>query len=1119
MDLLIKMSFFNPRPLYTYSANEKGLFVGFSNRKDFFRANDGKGDALALYGLLAMRMLAESGSAEFNEEQYGIFLPSGEAVRLDEDVRNRFILPPPWLGHFKLKTDHYPQHNKFNVYIHLVDETGAELQYWNRNGPLLTAKKSTFLLDEAQYAAVTSFQQWQIIPAKTEIDNWRLIANLREAERIGCPIDLRPYREEWPVEVAMEVTVCVTDDGESGGLALTPQIDDSTGCVSSSQIKNWGKASPSDVGKGIVRAGSKIVLLSESQRDWAKSILDSPKVPVAEKASFLANPNRWLIENVLIGQAGEFSLRVLGLDYWKNLPLGTQTPSEIDWFDPEEDTNGGGSEPSNPPQGKEKIVVAKIADNIEIDYGKSKNLSEFACDFDPDFQRYLRKPKTHQREAIEFLLKAARCAWMCPPMEGGGALLADDMGLGKTYAVLVFLAEWLRHVEEKEKNPSPATLIVAPLTLIENWKNEIKKTFSDSLCIFNRIVDLHPDYDLRKYRTHNQQEDICERNADGKLVLKRPALIYGQRNQESLDMPGSLVFVTYDTLRRYRLSLAQCEWGVVVFDEAQAIKNPNAIQTITAKSLKARFRLAMTGTPIENSLRDFWCLFDMAEPDLLKTWREFEAKFIKPLHDKTENPIQVLDRLKQASHPFMLRRMKEDILEGLPQKTVILRSEKRFTEFDPRVQSVMEGKQLEVYESARASGISTANSTLTETERKNCFLSALWALRRATLHPSLAGGGEIPIGKNAKEAIRILHESAKTRKLLEILEEIKRKKEKVLIFAIQRKLQTGLAANLQKIYEFYIPIINGDTPTIEANNSGKSRLALLKNFIPQEDGSANFDKFEIAILSPIAAGVGLTLTRANHVIHLERHWNPAKEAQATDRIYRIGQEKNVCVWIPILRHPTIASFDENLNCLIEKKANLHHALSIPEAVTDHEIFEASFRNAENARVENLHTLDPDDIKSLSGFFFEALVAEIFSREGAKEVILTAEGNDHGCDVIVIDEKGNSGRNLLIQCKHQDKIGGDMPVREIVSSRWYYEDKMKISFNLMVVTSAKKISSDLLRAAQGQGVDVRDFSWINERIHTLKISRSDIITREGLRTSNLHFMEEAKYPKGGGVVRF
>ena len=217
-----------------------------------------------------------------------------------------------------------------------------------------------------------------------------------------------------------------------------------------------------------------------------------------------------------------------------------------------------------------------------------------------------------------------------PELIVNGALLADDMGLGKTYIALVAMSEVYKLPELKNETKKPA-LIVAPLSLIENWIDESNKTYQDSP--FRDIVVLQSNADLKKYKikgasTETKQAVSQDSSLDSEGI--RYSLKVGKNfGNERLDLPERLVVTTYQTLRDYQFSLCKIDWQLVIFDEAQNIKNPNAMQTRAAKGLKANFKLLATGTPVENSLTDYWCLLDTAQPGLLGSYQEFRKSVYK----------------------------------------------------------------------------------------------------------------------------------------------------------------------------------------------------------------------------------------------------------------------------------------------------------------------------------------------------------------------------------------------------------------------------------------------------------------------------------------------------------
>ncbi|WP_160169833.1 DEAD/DEAH box helicase [Marinospirillum insulare] len=557
-----------------------------------------------------------------------------------------------------------------------------------------------------------------------------------------------------------------------------------------------------------------------------------------------------------------------------------------------------------------------------------------------------RKPFKHQELGVEWavdLITKAINPVGITNEKIQGALLADDMGLGKTYMSLIAIAEYYRLLSSLNKTCKPI-LVVAPLSLLENWKDEVAHTFINSP--FLDIKILQPGKDLKDFRVEGVQRESAQlqetlaNNEDFDGKIKYALKIGSNAGIDRLDLPKRLVLTSYDTLRSYQFSLCKVDWGLVFFDEAQNIKNPNTIQTRAAKALKADFKMLVTGTPVENSLADYWCLLDTAQPDLLGDWKVFRENWVSPIvnaipEERHDIRLEVGARLHQATGNFMLRRTKEEELTGLPRKKFyigkLLQESASNIELMPSIGLTMKGEQLKVYDQT----LKNYQQGLDADDSKNSALTTLAALRNITLHPNLNGASfnsEGVVG-NAKA---FMDASAKLLALNSILEIIKTKQEKVIVFLINKKMQLLLKQALDEIYKLNIDIVNGDTKAVaDKKNDSMTRKGIIQKFEKKEG-------FNIIIMSPIAAGVGLTIVGANHVVHLERHWNPAKEAQATDRVYRIGQTKNVHIYYPFSLHATKPSFDEHLALLLDRKHLLKEAVISPEPVNEEEVISSLF---------------------------------------------------------------------------------------------------------------------------------------------------------------------------------
>jgi superfamily II DNA or RNA helicase len=425
---------------------------------------------------------------------------------------------------------------------------------------------------------------------------------------------------------------------------------------------------------------------------------------------------------------------------------------------------------------------------------------------------------------------------------GLGACLADDMGLGKTIQVLSLLL-----VEKSAGQPS---LLVAPASLLGNWKAEIEK-FAPSL---NAAI-LHPS----AMPADQIKQFSAEQAADFDLVI-----------------------TSYGSLLRMP-SLAETSWRFVILDEAQAIKNPAARQTKAAKALRAKARIALTGTPVENHLGDLWSIFDFINPGLLGNAKQF-SRYAKSLAERTQNPY---GPLRELVRPYILRRMKTDksVIADLPDKTEI----KALCGLTRRQTALYAQAVAELEERLReADGI----------ERKGVVLAMLMRLKQICNHPS----------QWLNDAVWAEEDSGKWSRLREIAEVVAAKQEKMLVFTQFREMTGPLAAFLGQIFGRPGLVLHGDTAV-------KSRKSLVQRF--QEDETVPF-----FVLSLKAGGSGLTLTAASHVVHVDRWWNPAVENQATDRAFRIGQKKNVLVHKFICR----GTVEEKIDALIDSKQGLSNEL-------------------------------------------------------------------------------------------------------------------------------------------------------------------------------------------------
>ena len=432
-----------------------------------------------------------------------------------------------------------------------------------------------------------------------------------------------------------------------------------------------------------------------------------------------------------------------------------------------------------------------------------------------------------------------------------GACLADDMGLGKTIQLLAFL----QHLKAEGELKRPV-LLVAPTSVLTNWKREAA-SFTPELAV---------------------REHYGPRRPSSEAALKKA-------------LAGvDLLLTSYGLLQRDSELLESIDWQGMVIDEAQAIKNPMAKQSQAARDLarprkQSRFRIALTGTPVENRVSELWALMDFLNPRVLGDEAFFRQRYRLPI--ERYGDMSSLRDLKARVGPFILRRLKTDqsIISDLPEKVEL----REWVGLSP--------EQVKLYRKTVDDSLEAiARAPLGQ--RHGQVLALLTRLKQICNHPALALKEEdVDAGFAAR--------SAKVQRLEEILEEVIEAEDRALLFTQFAEWGHLLQRHLQRRWRQEVPFLHG-------GSSKSERQAMVDRF--QEDPRGP----QLFLLSLKAGGVGLNLTRASHVFHIDRWWNPAVENQATDRAYRIGQTNRVMV------HKFIASgtVEERIDRMIHEKSKL-----------------------------------------------------------------------------------------------------------------------------------------------------------------------------------------------------
>ncbi|MDF1721110.1 MAG: SNF2-related protein [Minwuia sp.] len=631
-------------------------------------------------------------------------------------------------------------------------------------------------------------------------------------------------------------------------------------------------------------------------------------------------------------------------------------------------------------------------------------------------EQLLSEPLPHQEKGIAALIEA----WRSPLP---GFLQADDQGLGKTFQTLAFLA-WLRNQQTLDRDASPMSglpiLIVAPTSLLRTWEQEARTHLRPGA-----LGELFPVYGnhLKSLRTGAGKE-----LDDGRPRLDLSRL---QSSGAGSGERGWWVLTTYETLANYQHSFHAIPFAVVVFDEIQKIKNPATINAQAAKSVQADFRIGLTGTPIENHVADLWAIMDAITPGRLVSMKDFARHYgvvtedsMKDLHARLFEPQE---HNGSSFPPLAIRRMKEGSLEGLMRK-------------DFRIYPVdMPTEQMEAYDSVREKLRDGA---------KGSALKLLHHIRSVSLHHQSGRGFN-------GSPDDFISGSARLATLFELLDHIEALGERALVFIEDRDMQYRIAELIRSRFGLaQVRIINGQT-TIPRR---QAHVEAFQHHLAQDRG------FDVMVLGPKAAGVGLTLTAATHVIHLSRWWNPAVEEQCNDRIYRIGQKRDVTIHLPMAVHPghKEKSFDCILNELMKRKRLLARAALWPPTDQDSDV---------EVLMSGLSGSSPLDLTEIDGFDwqrFEQWVLDQCAKTGEWDCFETRASGDGGADV-VLKHRQRPDSWSIIQVKHSgrtDRKLGRSAVEDTLRARASWN---KPNPQLAVVTNIREFDEEAMKLARAENV--------------------------------------------------
>lgn len=865
---------------------------------------------------LPLATLVDNGYAYASKE--GCLLPYENIYLLDEDERILLGVPQPYdkamrlVGTSMLNLSDFEYKVEFLTYV-----PDGELIVCERGGNILVKGRDKYLLNEAQYALLNRVDAFNSTPEedKTTDYNLRCFAEIKAlAEQAGCQLD--SYLENENVYAPERIKIEIGRDDE--GFTVEPAVDIEENDKFQTYFDKMRKVQAQYPVQRENGERVRIVLNKEQKENlhYLKEQCGKHKTR-EEIQKMIEQPTEYFDPNA-------FDLSELYSD--RVIEIGVYKPKFYPFICPYKSCWIAGATVETPQNGTTKVTInseeelEKLKREIQsakenkkgiVEYNKTQLDIEDAMFLAQTAEKQLKDPsqpakvesengnearnvliieenaeelgfavkeriiekgdkytlftdpflqegfslKDHQKEGVAWLQHLYKS-------KASGCLMADDMGLGKTLQILYFI-DW--H-SRKYANHKPY-LIVAPISLLENWKNEYERFFMQPRMKINMLTS----------------KDVT-RKFDKSIVDK----------MQKMD----IILTNYESLRISQLNFCAVEFDVVALDEAQKIKSPGTLVTNAAKALKCNFKIAMTGTPVENSLLDLWCIMDFCVPGLLGNAKAFAAQYQNPLKKEDTDIVALGNEVHDKLGVYFMRRLKKDAAKDLPDKIEL------------KEKVLMPPVQKEAY----ASVVNDYTSGIQPN-----MLVTIMHLREVSEHPYLYDSTLLN-----HETDEIVDTSARLQATIKFLDEIKKKGEKVIIFVERKETQKMLQKLCLKRYGIIAKIINGDTPSIVKRNmpNKQSRQSSIDEF-------QAVDGFNVIIMSPVAAGMGLNVTAANHVIHYSRHWNPAKENQATDRAYRIGQTKDVFVYYPMAVRSDIKSFDETLDDLLSRKTSLATSTIFP----------------------------------------------------------------------------------------------------------------------------------------------------------------------------------------------
>jgi len=814
------------------------------------------------------------------EKSNGYLLKYEDIYNLSNDQKSSIKIPYEAIDYLYIKSESIISSKNYKVnYDIFVDKKNIGNMY-ELNGNILSVFDKEYLLREDEYSSVKLIKNddyYKNITSKAILINKLKLF----AERTSIKIDDYLERNDYIVPDGLEIEI--EDQSEKDEIKLKPNYKNIKGIFEKEIQKNDLSSRNFSAGEGTNR---KRMLLSDNNLEEIKNINNIPLIKDEEIPKFIENPISFLPPNISI-DVNDFSERVKGLKkyVYRSYPVIKKSDNKIDWFDFEI-------------EGKIETVDGEKSESIEYD----------------DYKDIIKKGIDENKEYVKY-----KDGWIKIDEQDkklNKSFKNFDEGINKNIKLTLDIFDnvnKLEYSEEFEKfakihNTAEVKIIKTP-EIFNAKLYPYQEVGYSWLCKEDNLNGYLLADDMGLGKTIQVISFLAKKYEDKQLkpsLIVLPVSLITNWNNEinkfvdiQFDMyvhRGSnriknkefirnkdIVFTSYETLRSDQVLFGQIKFKNIILDEAQKIKNPSAITTNACKAMNADIKISLTGTPVENNLSELWSIIDFICPGYMGSMSSFRKNYQLPIENNfSEREIEALiEKIK----PIFLRRNKTEVLKGLPQK------------HEKKIFVNLTEEQENIYNNI----LSLAKQS------KKDILKYLQQLIQISSHSSL-------IKEYDNNNDKLYEGSEKLKKTIDILKTIKSKKEKVLIFTRYKKMQEILTRKIYEEFKISASKINGDTSA--------NRTILVDRF-------NNSKGFNAMILSPKAAGIGLNITGANHVIHYTREWNPAIENQANDRVHRIGQNREVYIYYPITKSDKRVTIEEKMDMLLQEKRRLFSKTIIP----------------------------------------------------------------------------------------------------------------------------------------------------------------------------------------------